>query len=440
MQSDKLKLVLVCGLISGLAIAAPGCWSELDFGPCGLVCPERGLLDGNPNISGVVSIDKFFGAIIDVRAAALDTSATVRVELEGMAVSLGIEGYADLSLHNLTAAVSAELDAKFEAALAGGLQITAEPVRCGANIELALQAAAECDGEVDPSTIQAHCQGWCEVSAEVAAACEATGVLVCTGQAPDFACPGSCVGACQLAVAAGCEGSCRGTCEGECSSCTGGSCTTDIQGAVTNCNGSCSAKCQGTCELAAGGTCSGRCEGACTYSPVGSCLANATTKCDVSAMSEVECQGKCEQRDVELSGVSDECEASVSAKSKASVECTPPSLAVRYQLRASLDADAQAEFRIWLNGFERRFSAMLAASAKLEGIEAAADGLITANQNHAFADTWSAPTGSESIRVFIGMACAASELQHMGAALHDATTATKTSVSTVTRIAASVGA
>ncbi|KIG18622.1 keratin associated protein [Enhygromyxa salina] len=430
---------LACGLISGIAIASPGCDAVGDLAEqCGLVCPDTGILEGNASISGSVSIDAFFGAVVDVRTAALDVSGTIRAQLEGIAASLEIEGYADLSLDDLTAAVTAGLEAKFTTTLEGGISITFEPPKCEANVELAVSAAAECDIEADPGSIEAKCMGSCEVSAEVAAECEASGTLECTGQAPSFECSGSCSGSCQLEVAAECGGTCQGTCEGECSSCTGGTCNTDGNGNITNCNGSCSSMCQGTCELSAGGECSGRCEGECTYMPaMGGCEANATAKCDVSAMADVECQGKCEGS-VEPPSVSAECQASVEAKAEANVECTPPSLSVEFQFKGDLDANEEAAFRIWLEGFKGRFSAMLAASAKLERVGVAAQGLISASGG-AVADVAGDLSVNGNLKLKIGAVCAIAELKNVSTALGEATGAISGSVSAVASVSGAVG-
>jgi hypothetical protein len=439
-QQKPFLPFLACGLISGLAVTAPACDPGDLAEQCGLVCPDTGVIDGNASISGFVSIDAFFGAVIDVRAAALDVSGTVRAQLEGIAASLQIEGYAEMSLSDLSAAVTAGLEAKFAASIEGGITISFEPPKCEANVELAVEAAAECDVEVDPGMIEAKCMGSCEVSAEVAAECEASGTLECTGQAPSFDCMGSCSGSCQLEVAAGCEGTCQGTCDGACSACTGGNCETDMNGAVTNCNGSCDAMCSGTCELSAGGSCDGRCEGECTYMPAsGGCEANATAKCDVSAMADVECQGKCEGS-VEPPMVSAECQASVDAKAEASVECTPPSLSVEFQFAGGLDADAQAEFRIWLEGFKGRFAAMLAASAKLERVNIAAQGLITASGG-AVADVAVdlQANGGLDLKGGVGIVCAINELKVVPDALAEATASITGSISAVGSISGAVG-
>ncbi|EDM75206.1 hypothetical protein PPSIR1_41054 [Plesiocystis pacifica SIR-1] len=431
---------LACGLISGLAITAPGCDVAEDLAKqCGLVCPDNGIAEGNASISGVVSIDAFFGAVIAVRDAAATVSGNVRGELEGIAASLEIEGYQELSFDELALAVQGGLQAKFEANLEGGLTISFEPPRCQANVDIAVQAAAECDVDVDPGMIEVQCMGSCEVSAEVAAQCEAEGTLECTGKAPDFSCSGTCSGSCQLDVAAGCSGTCSGTCSGECSACVGGECETDGMGNITNCAGSCSANCEGTCELEAGGECGGRCEGECTYMPAeGGCEAGATAKCDVSAMADVECQGGCEG-DVQPPEVSAECQASVEAKAEASVECTPPSLSVEFQFAAGLDADAQAEFKIWLEGFKTRFAAMAAASAKLDGVSVALEGLLSASVDlipNVIADLEA--EGGLDLSATIGLSCALTEAEFVGEALAGATTDVTGSLSAFTMISGSV--
>jgi hypothetical protein len=439
-RKKPLFPLLACGLVSGLAIAAPGC-SELAE-QCNLECPDDGILEGNANISGIVSVDSFFGAVINVRDVALQVSGSVRTELEGIAASLQIEGYADMSLDELSAAVVAGLDVQFEKYINidAGLRINYEAPRCEASVEVAVQAAAECDVEADPGSIEAKCMGSCEVSADVAAQCQAEGTLECTGQAPNFQCSGSCRGDCQLEVAAACEGTCNGTCEGECSACTGGACQEDGMGNITNCRGSCTSMCQGTCELEAGGSCSGSCEGECTYDPGGaSCEAGATAKCDVSGMADVECQGECEGS-IEPPEVSAECQASVDAKANASVECTPPSLSVEFEWGAAAgNPELQAEFKIWLEGFKTRFAGLLAAQAKLEivgsaavDLVAAADGAVKGALNDIQAG------GGLSFKAGIGIGCALSEIEAVGTALAEAQAEITGSVSATANITAVV--
>lgn len=404
-----------CGLLAGMLLSVEGCEGDGPLGDlaaqCGLVCPDTGIVEGNASISGVVSIDSFFSAVITVRDASASVSGSMRAELEGIAASLEIVGYEDMTMDALAAAVAGGLQAKFEANLQGGLEVVYSPPKCEADIDVSLKAAADCDVEADPGSIEATCEGKCEVSADVAAECAAMGNLECTGTAPNFVCEGGCQGTCQLEVAAGCSGSCSGECDGACSSCVGGNC--DVQGNITmNCNGSCMGSCTGTCELEAAGQCSGRCEGSCTYTaPMAGCEGSATAKCDVSAMADVECEGKCEGT-VEPPMVSAECQASVDAKAKAEVVCTPPSLDVAFAFAANVSADEQAEFKAWLEGFKLRFAAMAAVRAKLDNVKLAAEGLITAAGDvipGAVEDIRA--EGDLDLKVSVGLVCALTEAE-----------------------------
>ncbi|NVB39007.1 hypothetical protein G6O69_14285 [Pseudenhygromyxa sp. WMMC2535] len=420
---SMFPLFALAGL-TGLLTACP------EDAPCGLSCPELGIADGNASISGFVSVDAFFGAVITVRDAAVGVSGTVRAELEGIAASLEIEGYAEMGLDELANEVAAGLEAKFTANLEGSISISYEAPKCEASIEASVQAAAECDVDVEPGSIEAQCMGSCEVSADVQAECAASGNLTCTGKAPGFECEGSCEGTCKLDTAASCSGTCNGECVGTCSSVNSNG----------SCAGSCDGMCEGTCQLEAGGECDGRCEGSCTYDPGGAeCEANATAKCDVSAMAEVECQGKCEGS-VEPPEVSAECQASVEAKAEASVECTPPSLSVTYQFAASLSVDEQAEFRIWLEGFKARFSAMLAASAKLEGVQTAATVLVDAAADvipGVVSDIQA--EGGLSISAAVGIGCALDEAGEVQVALSDTTASISGSISAVAMVSGAIG-
>jgi modification target Cys-rich repeat protein len=214
-----------------------------------------------------------------------------------------------------------------------------------------------------------------------------------------------------------------------------------VQGNVTmNCNGSCTGTCDGTCELEAAGTCNGRCEGECTYTPaMGGCEAGATAKCDVSAMADVECQGKCEG-EVTPPEVSAECQASVDAKAKAEVTCTPPSLSVQFEFAAGLDADAQAEFKVWLEGFKTRFAAMAALRFKLDSVSAAVEGLISASIDvvPGAIEQIEAQGGLE-LRTTIGLGCAVIELDAVGDALGGASSDISGSVSAFAMVSGSVG-
>lgn len=413
------------GLLCGFGIASlQGCDDGGGLGglakQCGLVCPDEGLADGNASISGVASIDGFFSAVLEVRGAAATISGSIRAELEGMASFFGIEGYADMDLPALTAAVKGEIEGQLSVAVEGGLTINYDPPKCEADLEVTAKAAAECDVEADPGSIEAKCEGSCEVSADVAAECSAMGTLECEGTAPNFQCEGSCTGSCQLEVAAECSGSCNGQCDGECSACAGGNCDT-MGGVTANCAGSCSGMCQGECKLEAGGSCGGRCEGSCKYTPaMASCEAGATAKCDVSAMAEAKCEGKCEGS-VTPPMVKAECQAQVEAKAEARIECRPPSLSIGFQFKAGLDADGQARFKAFLEMFKGRFSAMLAVKAKLDIVAKAAGNLVTSASGAVKGAVDTALEGDLDLKATIGLGCALDALGEVSGVLQAST-------------------
>ena len=140
--------------------------------------------------------------------------------------------------------------------------------------------------------------------------------------------------------------------------------------------------CMGTCdvELTAEAQCDGQCQGQCTYTPPdGMCEASASASCEAMAGGSVECSGSCEGS-FEPPSVSAECEATVEAKASAKAECFPPELAVVVEFSGSLDAQGEAEFKAWLEGFKGHFSALLALRARGELIGDAAVNLGAAGQ------------------------------------------------------------
>lgn len=60
---------------------------------CGLDinCEAGGVLEGNASVSGIASIDSFFGAVIDVNAKIGQVQGTIRAELDAIGVSVGLE-------------------------------------------------------------------------------------------------------------------------------------------------------------------------------------------------------------------------------------------------------------------------------------------------------------------------------------------------------------
>ncbi len=430
------------GLLTGFSMAAvQGCDEAAGniAEQCGLDinCTGDGILEGNASISGVASIDGFFGAVINVQGAAANLEAGIRAELLGLAALLEVDGAADLSTDALSAAVEAKLTAELEANIDGSITVNYQPPECKASLEVTAQAAAECDVEVDPGSIEAKCEGSCEIDASAQADCMAEGTLSCEGTAPSLACSGTCTGECNLEVAATCEGTCRGACDGECSA------RVDPMDATSDCKGTCGGNCTGSCELSAGGNCSGSCEGSCKYEPGSAmCEAGAKASCEATADASVECSGSCEGN-VEPPEVSAECKASVEAEAKASVECTPPSLALEYQFAASLDATAQAEFRAFLEGFKIHFSGMIAAEAKakivLDAIVNAETGLIASAGGAVNGAIETTLDGDLDLKTSFGLKCAVSALGDVEAALSGAQGSLSASINAFASISGAVG-
>lgn len=407
------------GLVGGFSMATlQGCDPD-DSGPlgdiaeqCGLVCPDEGILEGNASISGVASLDAFFGAVIDVQASAASVRGSVRAELDAIALSLGLERGA------AAADIRAALEAKFSAAVQGGLTIDYEPAKCEASVEVTARAAAECDAEVDPGSVQVKCEGACEVDASAMVDCGAEADLVCEFTPPDLQCSGSCSGTCQLESAGRCEGTCRGECMG----------------------GDCENACRGECELDVAAQCEGSCEGTCTVrNPEGGCEANASAKCEAHAGASVECDAQCEGS-AEPPQVKAECEAAVEAKANASVQCTPPSLQIKFQWSAEFegDAQAQAQFRAWLEGFKAHYSALIAAAAKAELVLESGELMVDA-AGTVVTDAAGELQANGDIKASAGALCALGELEAVGDALGTAVADMQFSVEAFAEISASVG-
>ncbi len=416
--------VLTLGVFAGgFAAVAQGCDELGDLAEqCGLECPAEGILDGNAQISGIVQVDAFFGAVVDVSAAANGITTEVRAKLDAMGASLGLPS------GSTGAEVKAALQAKLDANVSGGLKVNYEPPACSASVDVAVSAAAECDVDVDPGELSVECSGSCQAEAGVEVDCGAEANLTCTGTAPDLECSGSCTGSCNLTVAAACEGTCNGTCDGTCS----------VKNAAGECAGECEGNCEGECKLEAGGECSGKCEGSCEYTPPdGKCEATASAHCEAEANASVECEGSCEGT-AKPPSVSADCTATVEAKADASVECVPPALSVSWQWSAALEADvqAQAEFKAWLEGFKTQFSAMLAMEVKgkllvdaFANMTAAADGAVKGAADVALDGDFKAK---------IGAGCAIAALPDAKAAIKTSLKGLSVSVSAVAEISAVV--
>jgi hypothetical protein len=413
----KFASLMLLGFVCGTGSAAlQGCDGDgASSGPlgdiaeqCGLDvdCEAGGFAEGKASISGIASIDAFFGAAIDLDATMTGLDAELRAELDAIAVSVGLQPGAG------GAEIQAALQAHLEGYIEGGLRIEYQPPACQANVEASVSAAAECDVEADPGELSVSCSGSCKAEAGVAVDCGADATLKCEGTAPNLQCEGTCSGSCvaELSAAATCEGTCRG-------SCTAGGSTMD--GFEGRCNGECMGEC--AVEVSAGASCEGRCEGTCEYTaPEGGCEASATAKCEAEAGASIECDAGCEGT-AEPPSVSAECEATVDAKASASLECRPPSLDIGFAFNAAVEGDlnAQAEFRAWLEGFRGHFSAILALRAKADVVVEASANLVTAATG-AVRGAVEDLSGDASLKAAIGAKCALSELPVAAAALGEA--------------------
>lgn len=373
---------------------------------CGLdlTCSGGGFLEGKASISGVASIDSFFGAAIDLDASMVALSGGLRARLDAIGASVGLEAGAT------GAELQAAVETHLEGYIAGGLTIDYQPAKCEASIEAGIAAAAECDVDVDPGEVSAKCSGSCEIDAQAEVSCSADAELVCTGTAPGFECSGTCSGSCvaEFSAAASCEGTCRGTCTLEDD--------TEVEGFDGRCNGTCEGEC--ATELSAGGSCDARCEGSCEYTPpMGECEAGASARCEAMAGASIECDAGCEGT-VDPPEVSAECEATVEAKASASIACTPPTLAFSFEWAAGIDGDvnAQAEFRAWLEGFRANFSALVAARAEAEVVAGAAANLIV-SADGALLDAVAELQASGEVFAAVGAGCALLQLPDAAGAL-----------------------
>lgn len=404
-RNNRFLALPVLGLFAGVGMSAlQGCDDLGDLAEqCGLTCDAEAFIEGRASVSGIASIDAFFGAAIDLNASMNGISGELRAELDAIGASVGLA----------PGAGGAELRTAIEGHLAGyvdgGLQITYQPPRCQANIEASVSAAAECDVEVDPGELSVSCEGSCQAEAGVMVDCGAEASLTCTGTAPNLACSGTCSGTCtaELMAAAACDGTCRGTCEANGSTMDGF-------------DGKCAGMCTGECavDVSGGAMCEGKCEGSCEYTPPdGMCEATAEAHCDANAGASIECDAGCEGT-AEPPQVSAECEASVDAKASASLECFPPELQIGFQFSAAVEGDlnAQAEFRAWLEGFRGHFAAILALRAKGDvvadaavNLTAAADGAVTGAIEELQAEG--------DLKASIGAVCALGQLGDVAAAL-----------------------
>lgn len=415
-----IHVTSILGLGAALTLVE-GCEPATEL--CDLSCPVEGIVEGNASISGLASVDSFFAAVVGFGKAAVEVRAGVDAELRGLAVSLDLEPGAS------AADIRAALTAKFAGAVTGGLKISYAPPRCQVDAQVAVDAAAKCDAEVDPGSAKVECKGTCTVDASAGASCDASAKVICKGTAPALKCSGACTGTCELTGSLQCNGTCTGDCNGECS----------VTGADGKCAGECMGECMGNCELRAGAACDGSCQGSCEYeAPDGQCEAGAEIRCEAAAEASASCDGSCDGEVVPPKAKA-ECEASVEADAKLRAECTPPTLEIRWQWSATLAGDVagQAAFKAWIEGFRGRYSALLAAGARAELVLGAGAGLGQAALDLA----GSLPgelAGDTSLRAKLGLGCALTEFDAVASVIDEGSSALAGSVSAIVEVSAAV--
>jgi hypothetical protein len=414
---------------------------ELDFkdiaAQCGLACPGdendkgveiKGITEGNAAISGVGSVDAFFGQVINFQNAAGGVSAGIKAQLDAIRGDFGIDAKADLA---------AALKTQFEANLEGGVEFKAEPPKCEADVKATLEAKARCEGEVNPGMVSVDCKGSCEVDASVEAKCDASADLQCTVRAPSVMCMGSCQGSCttELKAKAACTGTCRGSCDGSCSAYV-----KNAQGQA-ECAGQCNGMCQGSCEaeFAAAAECKGSCNGECTVTnPEAGCKGAVRAECKGKADASVKCEGKC-QGEFEPPSAKVECQASAKADAKINVQCTPPRVGISYKLKAAgtaqADIMARAKFEAALKVLvSTRLPALKASLAKADSVADAGADLVSAAGGALEGAFKTAASGKVSVRVQFGLGCAVLELPKVKTVIDKSTTNLKTQIEAATKV------
>jgi hypothetical protein len=375
---------------------------------CGLECPEKGVAEGNATISGVASIDSFFGAVVDY-------NSTVDVVVDSLATPLAnIKAQLKLDANATPAQVIAKMKADF--GITGDIKIVAAPPSCEVSAKATVEATAKCDASVEPGSVKAECSGRCEADVKVSGgqvSCEGSAKLNCTAPSVNVACSGSCKGECKLDASLSCEGTCKGSCDGTC----------EVKNTDGTCNGKCDGKCGGTCELSAGGKCSGTCSGECAVEAQGgSCSGDAKVECFAeppSGSAKVTCEGKCEG-EITPPKASVECEASAKASAELRAECTPPSVEVTAELAANASVETQAKFDAFMGTFKTEMGALL-AGLKRADIALRAGANVVARVPDVTASFKAQVDGDIDLKTSIGLGCAIEQLDFVVDSMKDST-------------------
>lgn len=397
---------------------------------CGIdVECKGGIVEGNASISGVASVDAFFTSVLSYQAKADHVSADIEARLSAIRADFGIAADADLN---------AELTARIQQNLEGGVTVRSEPARCAVDSQAVVEAQAQCDTSIDPGKVSVMCDGSCDVETSAAVDCGTEAELHCTINPPMGSCTGSCTGSCsaKLETAAKCDGVCRGSCAGDCSA------YADAE--ATICAGECAGMCQGNCEIAmmTEASCSGACTGECTITAAnGKCESAVRAHCDTKASGMVSCRGRCEGQVVPPKAKA-ECEAHARAEAKLNVECTPPRLVLDYKLKADAEAVAQARFVAALENLRVRLPGLLASlgqanSVAAAGVDLVADARVALKGGIKAAGN---AVAKADLRMVFGLTCAAREADHVADAIKGSSDRLAKSVRGCTDVKDAIGA
>jgi hypothetical protein len=348
------------GLALG-AVAASSCNKVADAlsapcGPCGTIAK------GDFSISGDAQLDGFFQAVGNFQNATASITGDFQTNIVALANVYGV-GNADGSFSaDLVDKVITAVKGDISANLQGGITVNYKPPQCSADVNVAVQAQAQCEAhadcqaQVNPGQVSVQCEGTCSGSCSG----KCSGSASCVVTAPTLNCEGNCEGTCELSAAAQCNGTCHGTCNGTCSA-------KDANG---QCQGSCSGTCQGSCEFSGQAKCQGTCHGKC-YVDQGSAQCTGNVECNGSC--DAKCSGGCQGKVTPPSAsascdASAKCNAQASAQASASLQCTPPSLDLSYGFKAGVSAQAQADFTARIAEFKARGAAIVQGASRLSAL------------------------------------------------------------------------
>ncbi len=380
-------------------------------------------MEGRASVSGVPSVDAFFAAVINFESKATAVSGGIQAELDAIRSDFGLAANA-----NVGAGIMAQVNTFVE----GDLEIVTEPARCQIDARASVEASARCEGKVEPGSVMVDCKGSCELDVDAELKCDANADLKCTVAGPSIMCNAECKGTCTVegSLAASCEGTCNGECMGDCS--------------LTNAEGQCQGKCSGTCmgscdvEMNAKAMCMGKCSGECTTTnPSAGCTGGVRAECTAKGNATVECEGRCDG-EVTPPSVMAECEASAKAEASFNAECTPPSIDIRYELRAGGNVEAQAKFEAAVKNLKVRLPKLLASIKSADVMVDAAAQLGGAGKT-AVTGAIDRLKADASARVVVGLACAAGELDAVAGAISSGTKKLNDSVTATAELQSALG-